>query len=129
MKELLKQITSDKFKNSSFTIYNFIEDKGLIEELKGMFSKTYSIEDFEYMIFELSEREKNAIFCRMSIVLNRFNELKKLIEHDLQDDPNKPKVRIFVEKDDKVAFLVKLKEFDLISKINEMKIVNEQKAH
>lgn len=123
MKELLKQITPEKFRKSSFSIYNFIEEKGYIDELKGMFSETYSIEDFEYMRLELTEPEGNAIYCRMSSVLNRFKELKKFIEHDIQEEENKPKAMLFIEKDDKKVILVKLKEFDLVERMKE-KIAN-----
>lgn len=125
METLLKQITVEKFKPSNFTVFNMIDDTGFVDELKGMFGKDYSIEDFEYMVFDLSIREKNAILYRMSSVLNRFKDLRKLIEKDLQDDPNKPKVRLYIDKDKSIAIIVKLADFDLVERVNKIKIDNK----
>lgn len=125
METLLKQITVEKFRPSNFTVFNMIDDTGFVDELKGMFGKDYSIEDFEYMVFDLSIREKNAILYRMSSVLNRFKDLRKLIEKDLQDDENKPKVRLYIDKDKSIAIIVKLVDFDLVDRINKIKIDNK----
>lgn len=120
MKELLKQITKDKFKPSNYTVYNMIDDNGYIDELKGMFKKDYDIKDFEYMFFDLSISEKNAIFYWMSSVLNTFRDLKYLIEHELQDDPDKPKAKLYVDKEKSTVMIVKLKEFDLVERVGKL---------
>lgn len=129
METLLKQITVTSFKPSNFTVYNMIEDKGFITELMAMFNRDFSVEDFEYMIFKLEKKEKNGIYYRMSSVLNRFKDLKKLVEVGLSDDPNKPKCRLYIDKDNTIVMLVKLKEFDLVDKIEKMKNGDEQESN
>jgi hypothetical protein len=78
-------------------------------------------------MFKLSNKEKNAIYYRMSLILDKFKELRKLIEEDLQDDPNKPKVRLYIDKDKSYAFIVKLKTFDLVERIEKYKKDNNFK--
>ena len=120
METLLKQITADKFKPSNFTVFNIIDDSGFIEELIGMFNIRYSIEDFDYMLFELSTKEKNAIYYRMSSVLKKFKEIKKIIEKQIQDDENKPKAKMIIDKDKSIVMIVKLKEFDLVERLKKI---------
>lgn len=113
MDEFLKQITAENFKPSTYTVYNMMDDSGYIEELKAMFDERYAVEDFEYMVFELSISDKNAIYYYMSCVLDIFKDIKRLIERELQDDPNKPKARMYVDKEKSIVMIVKLKDFDL----------------
>lgn len=120
MKELLKQIRTDKFKPSNYTVYNMIDDNGYVDELRGMFKEEYNIDDFEYMFFDLSISEKNAIFYRMSCVLNIFRDIKYLVEHELQDDKDKSKARMYIDKDKSTVMIVKLKEFKLVERVEKM---------
>lgn len=113
MDEFLKQITAENFKPSTYTVYNMMDDSGYIEELKAMFDERYAVEDFEYMVFELSISDKNAIYYYMSCVLDIFKGIKRLIERELQDDPNKPKARMYIDKEKSIVMIVKLKDFDL----------------
>lgn len=117
MKELLNRIVDGKFKNSTYTVYNKIEEDGYINELDWMFGVRYGVEDFEMYSFILSEKETNAIKNRMSSVLNRFYDLKKFLEKDIQEDPLKPKVKVYITKDKPSILVVKLKEFDVNQKI------------
>lgn len=128
MEALLEQITVKKFKQSNFTVYNIVEEKGFVTELEGMFNKRFSIEDFEYMVIDLTVKETNGLLYHMSSIMNRIKDLKKLIENDIQDDILKPKARIYVNNEKGYVFIFKLKEFDLIERILKTKIGNEQES-
>lgn len=117
MEALVKQITEKKFKNSNFTVYSIIEDDGFITELEGMFNEKYVVDDFEYTVLDLDIKEKNGLLYYMSWMTERVNDLKKLIEKEIQDDPLKPKARVYVNRDKCYIFVVKLKEFDLLERI------------
>lgn len=121
MDEFLKQITAENFKPSTYTVYNMMDDSGYIEELKAMFDERYAVEDFEYMVFELSISDKNAIYYYMSCVLDIFKDIKRLIERELQDDPNKPKARMYIDKEKSIVMIVKLKDFDLPYRVANIK--------
>lgn len=117
MEALVKQITEKKFKNSNFTVYSIIEDDGFITELEGMFNEKYVVDDFEYTVLDLDIKEKNGLLYYMSWMTERVNDLKKLIEKEIQDDPLKPKARVYVNRDKCYIFVVKLKDFDLLERI------------
>lgn len=117
MEELLKQLVDKPFKPSNYTVYNIIEDDGFISELFGMYNEIYGVGDFEYIMFDLTIKEKNGILYRMSFMMNKFAEIKKIIEKEIQDNPLKPKARLYVDKDKCFAFVVKLKEFDLKNRL------------
>lgn len=128
MEALLEQITVKKFKPSNFTVYNIVEDKGFITELEGMFNKRFSIENFEYMVVDLTIKETNGLLYYMSSIMNRINDLKKLIEVQIQDDPLKPMARVYVNNEKGYVFIFKLKEFDLIERILKTKIGDKHES-
>lgn len=125
MKEFLEQINTKEFKPSNYTVYCMLEEDGFIDELRGMFNVKYSIEDIEYILIDLSEKEKNGILYRMSFMTNRLKELKIFIEQEIQDDPKKQKSRVFINKEKSFVFIAKLKDFDLHERINKIKICEE----
>jgi hypothetical protein len=128
MEELLKQVCEKPFKPSNFTVYSILEEDGFITELQGMFGQRYSVDDFEYVVIELSTKEKNGILYRMSFIMDKLRELKNFMEKEIQDNPIASKVRVYINKDKAFVFVAKLKEFDLVDRINEIKIGNETKA-
>lgn len=118
MEALLEQIKSKKFKPSNFTVFSIIEDDGFVLDLERIFGGKYVVDDFEYLVLDLSIKEKNGVKYYMSFMTEKINGLKELIEHETQDDSNKPKARIYVNRDKCFIFIVKLKEFDLLERLN-----------
>jgi hypothetical protein len=128
MEALLKQVIEKDFKPSNFTVYSIIEDDGFVAELEGMFDKKFAIDDFEYVVLDLSTKEKNGILYRMHFMMDRIADLKQLIEKEIQDNPLKPKSRVYVNKEKCYIFVIKLKEFDLKERIDKMKIGDEDNS-
>lgn len=121
METLLKQVMDKDFKKSNFTVYSILDEDGFISELHGMFNVNYSIDDFEYIMLDLSIKEKNAILYRMTFMMDKLRDLRHLIEKEIQDNPLKPKARVYVDKEKCFVFVAKLKEFNLKERINEIK--------
>ena len=119
MEDLINQIINNGFKPSLFSIYNYIEDEGFILELKHNFNINFGIEDFEYILLKISEKDKNGIKYRMKSILSKFEELKNFIEIECQENKSKPKSKVYINKDGGFVFIVKLKEFNLIETIKQ----------
>lgn len=128
METLLQQVRDKNFKPSNFTVYSIIEEDGYIMELQGMFGEIYSIDDFEYMILDLSEKERNAVLYHMSSMTERIQELRGVIEKEIQDDQLKSKARVYVNREKCFISIVKLKEFDLKERIVKTEIGDEQES-
>lgn len=131
MENFLKQIREREFKPSNFSVYGMIENDGYIIELEGMFGKRYGVDDFDYMVMELTEKEKNALLYRMSIITDKIKNLKEFIEVKIQEDRLKPKVRVYVNYDKRYMIIVKLKEFDLksiLEKENDQAVAQSSKC-
>jgi hypothetical protein len=126
MEMLLQQVREKDFKPSNFSVYSIIEEDGFIIELEGIFNEKYSVDDFEYMVLDLSIKEKNGISYYMSYMTNRIQDLKNKIEIEIQDNPSKPKARVYVNREKCFISIVKLKEFNLKDRIMETKIDDEQ---
>ena len=120
MNNLVQQVQEKNFKNSNFTVYSIVEEDGFISELNGMFGEKYTIDELEYIILDLSVKEKNALFYRMSIIMDKIIDLKRIIEKESQKDGLKPKSRVIVNKDKMFILVVKLKEFDLQGMLSKM---------
>jgi len=116
METLLQQVRVKDFKPSNFSVYSIIEEDGFITELEGMFNEKYSVDDFEYMVLDLSIKEKNGILYYMSYMTNRIQDLKNKIE----------KARVYINREKCFISIVKLKEFNLKDRIGEIKIGDEQ---
>lgn len=125
MESLLKQVIDKPFKTSNFTVYSILEEDGFISELKGMFGKTYSVDDFEYVLIDLTDKEKNGILYRMSFMMNKLDDLKKFLEVEIQEDKQKTKTKLFVDKNKTFVFVASLKEFNLKERINSVKKSDE----
>ena len=126
MEMLLQQVREKDFKPSNFSVYSIIEEDGFVIELEGIFNEKYSVDDFEYMVLDLSIKEKNGISYYMSYMTNRIQDLKNKIEIEIQDNPSKPKARVYVNREKCFISIVKLKEFNLKDRIMETKIGDEQ---
>ena len=120
MESLLVQVLEKTFKPSNFTVYSIIEEDGFVSELYGMFGERYLVDDFEYIVLDLSKKEQNAILYRMSFMTEKIKELKNIIEKSTQEDPLKPKARVCVNKEKCFILIVKLKEFNLQNEIKKV---------
>ena len=59
--ELLEQIYSSPYKKVTFSIFNFIENDGFIDELFCADKTRYGIDDFEYIKFSIDDKQKSGI--------------------------------------------------------------------
>lgn len=117
MEHLLEQIKEKGFTPLNFTLFNDLEAHGDIAEMEGMFKRKFSVDDFEYLIFDLTEREKNSIIYRNTVGMDKFNMLKRFIERDIQEDRNMSKSKIIIDKKQARIILIKLYEFDILEAI------------
>lgn len=119
MEKLIEQLLLKGFKQAIFSIYNYIEDNGYLVEWEVMFNEKFSIDDFEYTYFDLPINIKNGLKHRNKEIVQGFNDFKKLIEVDLQDNDKKPMSLVIINKDGGTCILVNQKRFDLIGKLKE----------
>ena len=117
MQKLIEQIKNKGFKPMKFSIFNYMDDHGYITEMEGIFKRKFAIDDFEYVSFDLELNEKNGLKYRTHNVLQRFYNLQKLIEVDIQVDKNLSEAKLFILKDEGQVFLVKLLNFNVIELI------------
>ena len=113
--DLLKQINSVPFKNVTFSIFNYIDNEGFVDEVCGANKEKYGIDDFEYLKLLISEKEKNGIKFSNKEIVSNFKNFKSYIENDLQED-SIPKMRVFLIKESGSLIVVRLKNFNI--KIN-----------
>ena len=85
-------------------------------------TKEIKVDEIETTLFKSHPKE---IEDTITNLLDIIDDLAKLIEKDLQDDPNKPKVRLYIDKDKSIAIIVKLADFDLVERVNKIKIDNK----
>lgn len=119
MEKLIEQLLKKGFKPAIFSIYNYIEDNGYLAEWEVMFNEKFSIDDFEYTYFDLPINIKNGLKHRNKEIVQSFNDFKKLIEVDLQDNDKKPMSLVIINKDGGTCILINQKRFDLIGKLKE----------
>jgi hypothetical protein len=109
--ELMVQLQTKPFRRLLFTIFNTIEDDGFFAEAKCVNNKDYDMDDFECMMFDLSEEDRKAIKNKKVDILSLLNDFKYHIEKEKQ--PKFANCRIYIFKDIGSVCAVKLKEFNV----------------
>lgn len=115
---LLTQLKTNNFKNLLFTIYNFIEDEGFVAEVNNKYNNAlYTIDGFEYMLFNISNEDKKLIKRGNRKILQKYNDFKYHVEKELQN--GFALCRIYIMRDMGIMFAVKTKDFDIATIFNE----------
>ena len=108
--ELLQQLYRKEFNNLRFTVYNFIDSDGYINEISAAHGEKYGIDDFEFIVFDISDEDKKAIKNGNAVTIQRYKAFKYYIEKECQTVPN---CAIFIMKELGIVIAVKLKHYDI----------------
>lgn len=108
--DLLQQLYDKDFNNLRFTVYNFIENDGYVNEISAAHGEKYGIDDFEFIVFDISDEDKKAIKCGNTVVIQKYKAFKYYIEKECQAIPN---CAIFIMKEFGIVIAVKLKYYNL----------------
>lgn len=120
MQSFIEQIKEKGFKPLTYSIFGYMDDHGYISEWNCIFKTILTPDDFEYILFTLKESQKNGLKYRTKDVISLFDNLKYLFDVKIQEDEKKAKSKLFILKGEGKVFLVKLKDFDLMEKINNL---------
>lgn len=110
--ELLEQLYNNPYKKITFSIYNFIENDGFIDELFCCNKTKYGLDDFEYIKFTIDDKQKNGIKYSKKEYTRFFKAFKEYVEKEIQHDVI-PNLRIYLIKESGSLIAVKLKGFKL----------------
>lgn len=110
--ELLEQLYNSPYKRITFSIYNFIENDGFIDELFCSDKTKYGLDDFEYIKFSIDDKQRNGIKYSKKEYTRFFKAFKEHVEKELQQITI-PKLRIYLIKESGSLIAVKLTSFDL----------------
>ena len=77
MRDFYKELKENCFKKITYTIYNKMDDENYIAYLEKKFGEHFSVEDFEYYDFPLTDKEKFLIKMYNKDFLLNFKNLKK----------------------------------------------------
>ena len=108
--ELLQQLYEKDFNDLRFTVYNFIENDGYVNEISAAHGQKYGIDDFGFIVFDIPDDDKKAIKSGNAVTIQRYKAFKYYIEKECQDIPN---CAIFIMKELGVVIAVKLKYYNL----------------
>lgn len=110
--ELLEQLYNSPYKEISFSIFNFIENDGFIDELYCINKTKYGLDDFEFIKFKIDDKQRNGIKYSKREHTRFFKAFKEYVEKELQLDVI-PKLRIYLIKESGSLIAVKLKGYKL----------------
>lgn len=103
MRDFYSEINDDKFKPITYGLYNKIYDDSFVEYLNNQHKTVYSKDDFEYMTFDLTDKEKFLLKMRnKEYNLNIIILKQKLSKND--------KIKVYVENDNGRIIVIRLIE-------------------
>jgi hypothetical protein len=80
--DFFNDIPTLSFKPMNYTLYNIMEDDYFVDKLNKLDNTKYSIDDFEYASFPLSDKEKYLIKMWNGEYMENIKELKEKIKDD-----------------------------------------------
>lgn len=84
---------------------NIIEE-GFVEELENYYEIEYNKSDFEYIILNISNDDKNGLIDDDDDVINKF--LMFDIELKKEQEPDYPTMVDFIDYDDGIVYIIRL---------------------
>lgn len=79
VRDFYTDLKTAKFKPSTYTIYNELDDAGYIAIMNSITKENTSIEDIEYCNIDLSEKEQFLVKMYNKSYTENINNLKKLL--------------------------------------------------
>lgn len=76
VRDFYSEIKEDNFKKITYTIFNKMDDEFYVKFLEQKFDELFSIEDFKYYEFNLSEKESFLIRMHNKEYLKNVKKLK-----------------------------------------------------
>ena len=64
--ELLRQLYEKDFVNLRYTVFNFIDSDGYVNEISALNKAHYGIDDFEFIVFDISDEDKKDVIDNKS---------------------------------------------------------------
>ena len=103
MRDFYNEIKDENFKNLTYGLFNMIEDDGFVYYANHLVKEKLSIDDFEVMYFELTDKEKFLLRMRNKDFKQNFVILKqKLSKYDT--------IRMYIEFDNGKAYVIRVKK-------------------
>lgn len=109
--ELIGELIENKFGRMYFTVYNFADEDGWVNEISSLNKKSYDFDDLEMMRFTLPIEDIEGLKNGEKQVIDKYNVFKRVVENELQKIPN---VAIFIMSDIGGVFAVKPKDYNVI---------------
>ena len=103
MRDFYKEIKDEDFKSLTFGIFNRIDDDSFPLYLRNQYKEVYSIDDFEYLKFELDDKEKKSLKKNDSIMQLNLTILRQKLNKD-------DTIRFYVDKEKCEIYVVRLKK-------------------
>lgn len=100
VRDFCSELKEENFKKITYTIYNQMDDENYIAYLEKRFNDIFSIEDFKYYDFELSDKEKFLLKMHNRDFLLNVKSLKRIISKD--------GIKVYVDFENGIVRVVKL---------------------
>lgn len=105
VRDFCSELKEENFKKITYTIYNQMDDENYIAYLEKRFNDIFSIEDFKYYDFELSDKEKFLLKMHNRDFLLNVKSLKRVISKD--------GIKVYVDFENGIVRVVKLNLINL----------------
>lgn len=105
VRDFCSELREENFKKITYTIYNQMDDENYIAYLEKRFNDIFSIEDFKYYDFELSDKEKFLLKMHNRDFLLNVKSLKRVITKD--------GIKVYVDFENGIVRVVKLNLINL----------------
>lgn len=102
-RELYEEMKLDKFKPITFGLYNMIDDDNFVQYLNTQYKNFYTKDDFEYYMFNLTDKEKFLLSIRNKEFLADIKKLQTLL---LNDDT----IKLYVDYTKLQILVIRLKK-------------------
>lgn len=106
LRDFYGELKCCEFKPMRYSLYNKLDDNGYIIQLKNQYNEVFSIDDFEYYQFHLSDEEK--FFLKM-----KGKKMSQSINNLLEKLSFNNKIKVDIDRENGTLCVIKIKNTDI----------------
>ena len=105
-KDYLTYSFTQEYEDLTDDLWEGIQEEGFVDDLIDFYGETYEQEDFEYIILNISDEDKNGLISGDNNTLDKFNDFD--LELKKEQEPDYPTMVDFIDYDNGLVYVIRL---------------------
>jgi len=102
----LKQVHIGEYVDITDELWNEIQEEGFVDDLNDYYGETYEQDDFETLILDISDDDKEGLIDFNDDTVNKFADFDYNLKKE--QEPEYPTMVDFIDYDNGIVYIIRL---------------------